>query len=80
MLVRPDKLPDRTSEPGESRVALGGRKGCETCFAPPTFYLHSAQLPQPDVLPEVEKGGHFAASEQPQLFTEELRAAFRSLR
>jgi pimeloyl-ACP methyl ester carboxylesterase len=29
---------------------------------------------------EVEKGGHFAAWEQPQLFTEELRAAFRSVR
>jgi pimeloyl-ACP methyl ester carboxylesterase len=29
---------------------------------------------------EVEKGGHFAAWEQPQLFAAELRAAFRSLR
>jgi pimeloyl-ACP methyl ester carboxylesterase len=29
---------------------------------------------------EVEKGGHFAAWEQPQLFSEEVRAAFRSLR
>jgi pimeloyl-ACP methyl ester carboxylesterase len=29
---------------------------------------------------EVDKGGHFAAWEQPQLFTDELRAAFRSLR
>jgi pimeloyl-ACP methyl ester carboxylesterase len=29
---------------------------------------------------QVEKGGHFAAWEQPQIFTEELRAAFRSLR
>jgi pimeloyl-ACP methyl ester carboxylesterase len=29
---------------------------------------------------EVDKGGHFAAWEQPQLFSEELRAAFRSLR
>jgi pimeloyl-ACP methyl ester carboxylesterase len=29
---------------------------------------------------KVEKGGHFAAWEQPQLFTEELRAGFRSLR
>ena len=29
---------------------------------------------------EVEKGGHFAAWEQPQLFTEEIRAAFRSVR
>ena len=29
---------------------------------------------------EVDRGGHFAAWEQPQLFAEELRAAFRSLR
>jgi pimeloyl-ACP methyl ester carboxylesterase len=29
---------------------------------------------------EVEKGGHFAAWEEPQLFSEELRAAFRPLR
>jgi pimeloyl-ACP methyl ester carboxylesterase len=29
---------------------------------------------------QVDKGGHFAAWEQPQLFTAELRAAFRSLR
>jgi pimeloyl-ACP methyl ester carboxylesterase len=29
---------------------------------------------------QVDRGGHFAAWEQPQLFTEELRAAFRSLR
>jgi pimeloyl-ACP methyl ester carboxylesterase len=29
---------------------------------------------------KVAKGGHFAAWEQPQLFTEELRAGFRSLR
>ena len=29
---------------------------------------------------EVDKGGHFAAWEQPQLFTEELRAAFQSVR
>jgi pimeloyl-ACP methyl ester carboxylesterase len=29
---------------------------------------------------EVDKGGHFAAWEEPQLFTTELRSAFRSLR
>jgi pimeloyl-ACP methyl ester carboxylesterase len=29
---------------------------------------------------EVEKGGHFAAWEQPGLFSDEIRAAFRSLR
>jgi pimeloyl-ACP methyl ester carboxylesterase len=29
---------------------------------------------------KVEKGGHYAAWEQPQLFSQEIRAAFRSLR
>ena len=29
---------------------------------------------------EVDRGGHFAAWEEPELFTEEVRAAFRSLR
>jgi len=29
---------------------------------------------------EVEKGGHFAAWEQPELFSQEMRTAFRSLR
>jgi pimeloyl-ACP methyl ester carboxylesterase len=29
---------------------------------------------------EVDKGGHFAAWEEPQLVSNELRAAFRSLR
>jgi pimeloyl-ACP methyl ester carboxylesterase len=36
---------------------------------PNLFYWH-----------EVDKGGHFAAFEQPKLFTEELRRAFRSRR
>ena len=29
---------------------------------------------------KLDKGGHFAAWEQPEIFTEELRAAFRPLR
>jgi pimeloyl-ACP methyl ester carboxylesterase len=29
---------------------------------------------------EVDKGGHFAAWEEPELFSQELRAAFRSMR
>ena len=29
---------------------------------------------------EVDRGGHFAAWEEPQLFSEEVHAAFRSLR
>ena len=36
---------------------------------PSLYYFH-----------EVARGGHFAAWEQPQLFAEELRAAFKSLR
>ncbi len=36
---------------------------------PSLYYYHKAP-----------KGGHFAAWEQPQIFTEELRAAFKSLR
>jgi pimeloyl-ACP methyl ester carboxylesterase len=36
---------------------------------PSLYYFH-----------EVAKGGHFAAWEQPELFSEELRAAFRSMR
>jgi pimeloyl-ACP methyl ester carboxylesterase len=29
---------------------------------------------------EVDRGGHFAAWEEPELFADEIRAAFRSLR
>jgi pimeloyl-ACP methyl ester carboxylesterase len=29
---------------------------------------------------EADKGGHFAAWEEPEIFARELRAAFRSLR
>ncbi len=29
---------------------------------------------------DAERGGHFAAWEQPEIFTQELRAAFRPLR
>ena len=39
-----------------------------------------AGLPQPDLLPRVGKGGHFAAWEEPELFATEMRAAFSSLR
>jgi pimeloyl-ACP methyl ester carboxylesterase len=41
-----------------------------------------AEVVYPDLayFNEAERGGHFAAWEEPQLFTEELRAAFSSLR
>src|SRR5215211_8310501 len=36
--------------------------------------------PNPTYFNEVDKGGHFAAWEEPELFSEEVRAGFRSLR
>jgi pimeloyl-ACP methyl ester carboxylesterase len=41
-----------------------------------------AERAYPDLIyyNEVDRGGHFAAWEQPQLFSEEVRAAFQSLR
>jgi pimeloyl-ACP methyl ester carboxylesterase len=46
--------------------------------APETWARHA--YPNLVYFHEVDKGGHFAAWEQPQLFAEEIRAAFRSLR
>ena len=37
-------------------------------------------LSQPRGYNEVNQGGHFAAGEEPQILSEEVRAAFRSLR
>ena len=39
-----------------------------------------ASYPNLTYFNEVEKGGHFAAWEEPELFSQEIRAAFRSLR
>ena len=39
-----------------------------------------ASYPNVTYFNEVDKGGHFAAWEEPELFSQELRAAFRSLR
>jgi pimeloyl-ACP methyl ester carboxylesterase len=50
----------------------------EQCQAPRSW----AERAYPNLIyfNEVDKGGHFAAWEQPQLFSEEIRAAFNSLR
>jgi pimeloyl-ACP methyl ester carboxylesterase len=36
--------------------------------------------PAAKVSADTDRGGHFAAWEQPELFTQEVRAGFRSLR
>jgi pimeloyl-ACP methyl ester carboxylesterase len=55
-----------TTFPGE--IFRAPRSWVEKAY-PTLIYYH-----------EVDRGGHFAAWEEPQLFSEELRAAFRSLR
>ena len=72
MLVRLARLPRRSRFRSASRVPRGdladpaqlGREG-----VPNVIYFN-----------EVDKGGHFAAWEEPELFSEEIRAAFRPLR
>jgi pimeloyl-ACP methyl ester carboxylesterase len=48
-------------------------------YRPPETWARRA-YPNLSYFHEVDKGGHFAAWEQPQLFSEEMRAAFKSLR
>jgi len=51
----------------------------EDAFRPPETWARRV-YPTLIYFHDVDKGGHFAAWEQPQLFSEELRAAFKSLR
>jgi pimeloyl-ACP methyl ester carboxylesterase len=48
-------------------------------FAAPCSWVEAVH-PNLAYFNEAEKGGHFAAWEEPELFAEEMRAAFRSLR
>lgn len=51
----------------------------EDVYRPPESWARRA-YPHLIYFHEADKGGHFAAWEQPQLFSEEVRAAFRPLR
>ncbi|MDQ1510451.1 MAG: hypothetical protein QOG50_2295, partial [Actinomycetota bacterium] len=46
----------------------------------PRSWVERAYPNVPIYFNEVDKGGHFAAWEEPELFAEELRSAFRELR
>src|SRR5258708_24266045 len=59
-----------TSRPGRSRNSFHKRSARASD--------HCANSGAEDVLKLVDKGGHFAAWEEPALFTAEVRAAFRS--
>jgi pimeloyl-ACP methyl ester carboxylesterase len=60
-------------------VPVGFTTFPDEIFAPPRSWVE-ATYPGLAYFNEVEKGGHFAAWEEPQLFSEELRAAFSSVR
>ena len=73
----------------ENKVSFFGVKGVSIPVAVSVFPDELYQAPRswaerayPNLIHynKVAKGGHFAAWEQPELFTEELRAGFKSLR
>jgi pimeloyl-ACP methyl ester carboxylesterase len=73
----------------ENKLTYFGVKGVSVPVAVSSFPDEVDQCPRswaekafPKLIhySKLDKGGHFAAWEQPQLFSEELRASFRSLR
>jgi hypothetical protein len=48
-------------------------------FPAPRSWVETV-YPNPIYFNEVDRGGHFAAWEEPELFSDEVRTAFRSLR
>jgi pimeloyl-ACP methyl ester carboxylesterase len=73
----------------ENKLSFFGPKGVSIPVAVSSFPDELYQVPRswaeqayPNLIyfNRVDKGGHFAAWEQPQLFSEEVRAGFRSLR
>ncbi len=64
---------------GEIKLPVGITVFPEDVYRPPETWARRA-YPNLSYFREVAKGGHFAAWEQPELFSEELRAAFRPLR
>ena len=63
----------------EISVPVGVTVFPDDVYRPPRTWAERA-YPNLVYFHEVGKGGHFAAWEQPRLFSEEIRAAFRSLR
>lgn len=49
-------------------------------WLPSATHVDRTGVPQPRLFNELDRGNHFAAWQEPGLFTSEVRAAFRSLR
>ena len=65
--------------PPPVQVPVGFTTFPDEIFAAPRSWVENS-YPTLSYFNEVERGGHFAAWEEPQLFSSEIRAAFRSLR
>jgi pimeloyl-ACP methyl ester carboxylesterase len=65
--------------PPQVTVPVGFTTFPDEIFRAPRSWVERA-YPTLTYFNEVDKGGHFAAWEQPELFATEIRAAFRSLR
>jgi pimeloyl-ACP methyl ester carboxylesterase len=65
--------------PPEVRLPVGFTTFPGEIFAAPRSWVEES-YPNLTYFNEVDRGGHFAAWEEPELFSEELRKTFRSLR
>ena len=65
--------------PPPVRVPVGFTTFPDEIFAAPRSWVETV-YPDPSYFNEVDRGGHFAAWEEPELFSNEVRAAFRKLR
>ncbi len=61
-------------------VPVGFTAFPDEIFAAPRSWAEQAYASSITYFNEVDRGGHFAAWEEPELFADEVRAAFRSLR
>jgi pimeloyl-ACP methyl ester carboxylesterase len=65
--------------PPEAKVAAGFTQFPDEIFRAPKSWVERG-YPNLIYFHKADKGGHFAAWEQPEIFSEEIRAAFKSLR
>jgi len=75
----PDAPGAGQAPPPDVRVPVGFTTFPGEIWRTPRSWVE-ASYPNVVYFNEVDRGGHFAAWEEPQLFSNELRAAFRSLR
>jgi pimeloyl-ACP methyl ester carboxylesterase len=65
--------------PPEAKVAAGFTQFPDEIFRAPKSWVERG-YPNLIYFHKADKGGHFAAWEEPEIFSEEIRAAFKSLR